>query len=89
MEPRLLFEFGVRRPAVALSPRYSIERPVVTKRRQAAALQNVSLYFQLNNLNTASVDQNTGQIINSGDFGRITSTSNNARLIQVALKLNF
>ena len=34
----------------------------------------------------------TGQIMpnsSPGDFGRITSTSNNPRLIQFALKLNF
>jgi hypothetical protein len=36
-----------------------------------------------------SIDSNTGQIIKPGDFGRITSTSNNPRLIQFALKLNF
>ena len=41
------------------------------------------------NLNSAIINSNTGQIINSGDFGRITSTSNNPRLIQFALKLNF
>jgi hypothetical protein len=41
------------------------------------------------NLNAAAIDPNTGQIINPGDFGRITSTSNNTRLIQFALKLNF
>ncbi len=41
------------------------------------------------NLNAATVDPNTGQIINPGDFGRITSTSNNPRLIQFAMKLNF
>ena len=41
---------------------------------------------------SSSIDSNTGQIINSGnlgDFGRIISTSNNPRLIQFALKLNF
>ncbi|SRR6266404_8222809 len=41
---------------------------------------------------SSSIDSNTGQIINSrnlGDFGRINSTSNNPRLIQLALKLNF
>ncbi|HKY27574.1 MAG TPA: TonB-dependent receptor [Pyrinomonadaceae bacterium] len=38
---------------------------------------------------TGSFDPNTGRIINPGDFGRITSTSNNPRLIQFALKLNF
>lgn len=43
----------------------------------------------VSNLNAAAVDQNTGQIIAPGDFGRITSTSNNPRLIQFALKLNF
>jgi hypothetical protein len=36
-----------------------------------------------------NIDPNTGQIINPGDFGRITSTSNNPRLIQFALKLNY
>jgi hypothetical protein len=35
------------------------------------------------------LDQNTGAIIRPGDFGRIISTSNNPRLIQVALKMNF
>jgi hypothetical protein len=40
----------------------------------------------------SNINQNTGQIIdpgNLGDFGRINSTSNNPRLIQFALKLNF
>ncbi|PYS55233.1 MAG: hypothetical protein DMF76_26190, partial [Acidobacteria bacterium] len=39
---------------------------------------------------SSSIDPNTGQIIgNPGDFGRINSTSNNPRLVQFALKLNF
>ena len=40
----------------------------------------------------SSIDSNTGRIIdpgNLGDFGRINSTSNNPRLIQLALKLNY
>lgn len=41
------------------------------------------------NLNSATVNPVTGQIINPGDFGRITATSNNPRLIQLALKFNF
>ncbi len=38
-----------------------------------------------------SIDSSTGQITNNnpGDFGRIFSTSNNPRLIQFALRLNF
>ncbi|HEX5964926.1 MAG TPA: carboxypeptidase regulatory-like domain-containing protein [Pyrinomonadaceae bacterium] len=40
-------------------------------------------------LNSATVNPVTGQIINPGDFGRITATSNNPRLIQLALKFNF
>lgn len=37
-----------------------------------------------------SIDGNTGRIVGSpGDFGRIISTSNNSRLIQFAIKLNF
>jgi hypothetical protein len=40
----------------------------------------------------SSIDPNTGRIINPadlGDFGRINSTSNNPRLIQLAVKFNF
>ena len=46
----------------------------------------------LNDVPSSSIDPNTGRIINPadlGDFGRINSTSNNPRLIQLALKLNF
>jgi hypothetical protein len=39
---------------------------------------------------STSINPNTGQITGApGDFGRIISTSNNPRLIQFALKLNF
>ncbi|HEV8588219.1 MAG TPA: TonB-dependent receptor [Pyrinomonadaceae bacterium] len=38
---------------------------------------------------TGSLDPLSGRILNPGDFGRITSTSNNPRLIQFAAKLNF
>jgi hypothetical protein len=59
-----------------------------------------NLFNQLNfanpisNLNAASssggsLNPNTGQIITPGDFGRINSTSNNPRLTQFALRLNF
>jgi hypothetical protein len=49
----------------------------------------VNFSIPISNLNAATIDQNTGRIIDPGDFGRITSTSNNPRLIQFALKLNF
>ena len=44
----------------------------------------------LNAVPSTSINSNTGQITgDAGDFGRITATSNNPRLIQFALKLNF
>lgn len=36
-----------------------------------------------------SINQATGQILNPGDFGRITATNNNPRLIQFAVKVNY
>ena len=52
-------------------------------------LNHVNFANPISNLNAASLDQNTGQIMNPGDFGHIASTSNNPRLIQFAVKLNF
>ena len=44
----------------------------------------------LNAVPSTSISANNGQITGDpGDFGRINSTSNNPRLIQLALKLNF
>jgi hypothetical protein len=55
---------------------------------------HVNLANPIGNLNAVAssggaINVNTGNIINPGDFGRITSTSNNPRLIQFVLKLNF
>jgi len=55
---------------------------------------HVNFANPISNLNAVTssgggINPNTGQMINPGDFGRITSTSNNPRLIQIALKLNF
>ena len=36
-----------------------------------------------------TINRSSGQIANSGDFGRVISTSNNARLIQLVLKMGF
>jgi hypothetical protein len=57
-------------------------------------LNHVNFANPISNLNAVqssggSIDPNTGQIIKPGDFGRIIATSNNPRLIQLALKLNF
>jgi len=43
----------------------------------------------ISNLNAASIYPTTGQVISAGSFGRIISTSNNPRIIQLALKFNF
>jgi hypothetical protein len=57
-------------------------------------LNHVNFANPISNLNAlqssgGSIDPITGQIIDPGDFGRINSTSNNPRLIQFAVKLNF
>ena len=57
-------------------------------------LNHVNLANPISNFNTipssgGTIDPNTGRVISAGDFGRILSTSNNARIIQLALKLNF
>ena len=56
---------------------------------------HVNLANPISNFNavpSTSIDSATGQIIpnkSPGEFGRINSTSNNPRLIQLAVKLNF
>src|SRR5262245_40030947 len=55
---------------------------------------HVNFANPISNLNAITssgggINPATGQIINPGDFGRITATSNNPRLIQFALKLSF
>jgi hypothetical protein len=43
----------------------------------------------ISDLNAATVNATTGQIVDPGRFGKIISTSSNPRLIQFGLKLNF
>ena len=51
---------------------------------------HVNFANPISNFNAVtSFGPNTGQVLSPGDFGRIISTSNNPRLIQLALKLNF
>lgn len=57
-------------------------------------LNNVNFANPISNFNVTattggSIDQNTGRITRPGEFGKIISTSNNPRLIQLVLKLNF
>ena len=35
------------------------------------------------------IDPTTGQVLSGGNFGRIISTSNNPRIVQLAVKFNF
>ncbi len=55
---------------------------------------HVNFANPISNLNAfassdGSIDPNTGQLINPGDFGRIVATSNNPRLIQLMVKFNY
>jgi len=57
-------------------------------------LNHVNLANPISNFNAISpsggkIDPNTGQVLAPGDFGRILSTSNNARIIQMTLKFEF
>jgi hypothetical protein len=73
-------------PTVNWSEDFPILKRVTNQpRRKAASFNSASSLFSSN----TDINPNTGRIINPGDFGRIISTSNNPRLIQFALKLNF
>lgn len=56
-------------------------------------LNHVNLSNPISDFNavaaTGSFDPATGQILKPGDFGRIISTSNNARILQLAVKFNY
>jgi carboxypeptidase family protein len=56
-------------------------------------LNRVNLANPISNFNavagTGGAISSTGQVISPGNFGRVISTSNNPRVIQFALKLNF
>lgn len=56
-------------------------------------LNHVNLSNPISDLNavssTGSFDPATGRIVDPGDFGRITSTSNNPRFLQFAIKFNY
>jgi Carboxypeptidase regulatory-like domain/TonB dependent receptor len=51
----------------------------------ANPISNLNALFASN----GSIDPATGQVLNAGNFGRIISTSNNPRIVQLALKFNF
>ncbi len=58
-------------------------------------LNNVNFANPISNINAVTqsggtIDPNTGRIVNNaGDFGKIISTSNNPRIIQLAAKYTF
>lgn len=52
-------------------------------------LNTVNYANPISDLNAATVNATTGQIIDPGRFGKIISTSSNPRLVQFGLKFNF
>ncbi|MGB7210491.1 MAG: hypothetical protein WBD27_17690 [Pyrinomonadaceae bacterium] len=58
-------------------------------------LNNVNFANPISNFNAVTqsggtIDSNTGRIVNNaGDFGKIISTSNNPRIIQLVAKYTF
>src|SRR5262249_34667125 len=53
-------------------------------------LNHVNLANPVSDLNgAASINLNTGQIIDPGSFGRIISTSSNPRIVQLAVRFSF
>src|SRR5262249_44003798 len=80
--------------AVAKRFRLAESRSVELRAEFFNLLNHVNLANPISNFNAISasggkIDPNSGQVLAPGDFGRILSTSNNARIIQLALKLNF
>lgn len=53
-------------------------------------LNHVNMANPVSDLNgAASINSNTGQIIDPGSFGRIISTSSNPRIVQLAVRFSF
>jgi hypothetical protein len=52
-------------------------------------LNHVSRSNPVGELSTATLDPNTGKIIDPGNFGRILGTNSSPRIIQLSLKFNF
>ena len=84
---------GIKLPSAA-------ERPSTIEKESAMPMAEMFNLFNhpnfanpISNLSALAsggrIDPTTGLVLNGGNFGRIISTSNNARIIQVALKFNF
>jgi hypothetical protein len=76
---------------VAITRRFPLKesRAVEFRAEFFNLLNNVNFANPVSNLNSATVDPATGAVIDAGDFGRITSTSSNPRIIQWAVKFHF
>jgi hypothetical protein len=80
---------------LALSKRFQLRESRSFELRAEAfnLLNNVNFANPISNFNAAisggSINNNTGQIIEAGNFGKIISTSNNPRIVQLAVKFCF
>jgi len=80
---------------VSLSKRFRLDesRNIEVRAEVFNLLNHVNLSNPISDLNavssTGNLDANTGRIVKPGDFGRITSTSNNPRLVQFVVKFNY
>ena len=74
--------------------------PIRRSRNLELRVEFFNLFNQVNFANPISdlnavestggaIDRNSGAIVRPGDFGRVISTSNNPRLVQLALKISF
>ncbi len=81
---------------LSLSKRFRFDESKNLELRAEAfnLLNNVNLANPVSNFNVTSttgglIDQNTGRITRLGEFGKIISTSNNPRIVQLAIKFSF
>jgi hypothetical protein len=80
---------------ISMIKRFSISesRDIEVRAEFFNLLNRVNFANPVTNLSAVpatSIDANTGRITGTpGDFGRIVATSNNPRLVQLAIKLNF
>jgi hypothetical protein len=53
------------------------------------ALNHAGKNNPVSDISTATLDPNTGRVLDPGNFGRILGTASSPRILQVSLKFNF